>query len=250
MGCDIHFYVEKKIGDQWVTADVWEDDKYDEGCKTVDYKKHFYSGRSYNLFSILADVRNGHGFAGVKTGEGFNPISEPRGVPDDCCIEYRTMMADYGFDGHSHSYFTLAELLAYDWTQETTQQGYVGVMDWARWRDYGKPNSWSGGVGGGDVRHLSNEAFEAAWQIIRLENEFPEQRYASAHLNRHQEDKPYMARMREILGGSPYTLVSWTEPYYEAIDKDFFGETIPKLLKVASDVGGFDNVRATFFFDN
>lgn len=250
MGCDIHFYVEKKIDGQWVTADEWGDDKYDEGRKTVDYKKQFYSGRSYNLFAILANVRNGRGFAGIKTGEGFNPIDDPRGTPEDCCPEYRTMMDDYGCDGHSHSYFTLAELLAYDWTQVTTQQGYVDVVEWARWRDHGKPTGRSGDVGGGNVRHLTNEAFEAAWQIVRLENQFPEQRHASAHLNRHQEDKPYLARMREILGGSPYTLVTWSEPYYEAISRDFFGETIPKLLKVAADAGGAENVRATFFFDN
>lgn len=250
MGCDIHFYVEKKIGDQWVTADEWEDDKYDEGRKTVDYKKQFYSGRSYNLFAILADVRNGRGFAGVKTGEGFNPIAAPRGVPDDCCAEYRQMMEDYGCDGHSHSYFTLAELLAYDWTQVTQQQGWVNPIEWAQWRDYGKPNGWSGGIGGGNVRHLSNQEFEAAWQKVRQQQGYPEQRYASAHLNRHQEDAGDLKRFRELLGGSPYTLVSWTEPYFEAINGEFFSRTIPRLLKVAQDVGGADNVRATFFFDN
>ena len=56
--------------------------------------------------------------------------------------------------------------------------------------------------------------------------------------------------MAEILGGSPYTLVSWKEPYYEAIGSEFFGKTIPRLLKLAADSGGPENVRVVFFFDN
>lgn len=251
MGCDIHFYVEKKIDGRWQTADVWEQDECDDaGDLHVSYKKAFYSGRSYNLFSILADVRNGRGFAVVKTGEGFNPIAEPRGIPEDACAEYRACAERYGCDGHSHSYFTLAELLAFDWTQVTTQQGWVNPIEWARWRDYGKPSGWCGSIGGGHVRHLSSEDFEAAWQKVRVENGYPESRYASAHLTRHQEDGGDVARMKELLGGSPYALVTWDEPYFEAISGDFFGKTIPRLLKLASDVGGADNVRTTFFFDN
>ena len=249
MGCDIHFYVETKVGDEWLTADKWTADKYDDdGALHVDYKDEFYNGRSYNLFALLADVRNGRGFAGVKTGEGFNPIDDPRGVPVDCCGEYRAIAERWMGDGHSHSYFTLAEILSFDWTQTTKQQGWVDPVDWARWRDYRKPNSWCGDVSGGSVRHLSNEEFEAAWQKIRQEKGYPETRYASAHLNRHEDD--HLERMKEILGGSPYTLVSWTEPYFEAINSEFFSKTIPRLLKLANDAGGFENVRATFFFDN
>jgi len=29
--------------------------------------------RNYDLFAILANVRNGHGFAGIKTGGGIRP---------------------------------------------------------------------------------------------------------------------------------------------------------------------------------
>lgn len=39
--------------------------------------------RHYQLFSVLADVRNGYGFAGVPTGEWVKPISSPRGIPQD-----------------------------------------------------------------------------------------------------------------------------------------------------------------------
>ena len=49
----------------------------------VGYNYEPYGDRNYNLFAILANVRNGTAFAGCKTGEGFNPISNPKGVPSD-----------------------------------------------------------------------------------------------------------------------------------------------------------------------
>ena len=39
--------------------------------------------RSYNTFAMLADVRNGRGFAGIKTSDGFPYIHKPRGLPAD-----------------------------------------------------------------------------------------------------------------------------------------------------------------------
>ena len=39
------------------------------------------------LFAILAGVRNGYGFAGCDTGDGFRPIAPPRGLPGDVSPE-------------------------------------------------------------------------------------------------------------------------------------------------------------------
>lgn len=78
MGCDIHFYVEKRINGIWQTADKWSAD-LDDDRPYVDYDDRFYRDRNYDLFGILADVRNGRGFAGVTTGEGFVPIAAPQG---------------------------------------------------------------------------------------------------------------------------------------------------------------------------
>lgn len=108
MGCDIHFYVERQEADRWITCDTWEQE--DDALRVPHKKKAFYSNRNYDLFAILADVRN---------GEGFNPIAPPRGVPEDCCEEYRAAVERWSGDGHSHSFFTVAELMAYDWTQCT-----------------------------------------------------------------------------------------------------------------------------------
>jgi hypothetical protein len=251
MGCDIHFYVERHVDGAWQSADTWEKSKYadeDSDALSVDYEKAFYNDRNYNLFSILADVRNGRGFAGVKTGEGFNPIAPPRGVPEDACPEYRALQEAYGCDGHSHSYVTLAELLSYDWTQESQLQGWVNPAEWAVARDRNDgPRSWSGDISGPMVQKLTAEEFEAAWQTLREERGYPEQRYASHHLNPHDiDDRVDYLRMVELLGGgSPHCLVHWTVPYYKAAGS-FLSETLPRLLRL----GAPEDVRCVFFFDN
>lgn len=92
-----------------------------------EFKGEAYDGRNYDAFAILADVRNGRGFAGVKTGEGFNPIADPKGVPSDASPEYKEEVESWEGDGHSHSYFTVAELKAYNWNQTTISSGLVSL---------------------------------------------------------------------------------------------------------------------------
>lgn len=75
----------------------------------MPYNEHYYNGRNYYLFSILADVRNGYGDGYVEY------ICETKGVPDDASIGYKHIVNMWGGDGHSHSYFTLSELLDIDW---------------------------------------------------------------------------------------------------------------------------------------
>ena len=68
-----------------------------------------YNGRSYYLFAILADVRNGSG--------EVEPIDYPRGIPDDASSGYKYVVDRWDGDGHSHSYFTLDELINFDWSK-------------------------------------------------------------------------------------------------------------------------------------
>lgn len=72
-----------------------------------NYPSCLYRGRNYSLFSRLADVRS--------YGDG-TAISEPRGVPDDASDAYLYIVEQWKGDGHSHSYFTLTELLEHDWS--------------------------------------------------------------------------------------------------------------------------------------
>lgn len=108
MGCDIHFYVEKKEDGKWVSADKWTVDPWNEGDPSyvdVKWEDSFYHDRNYALFGVLARVRD----------RSVTPIAKPRGLPEDVSPEVEARSDYYGVDGHSHSWLTLAELLAYNW---------------------------------------------------------------------------------------------------------------------------------------
>ena len=109
MGCDIHLVVQRRV------AGAWED-------VPLDYDREDYEGdsfwepRSYATFAVLAGVRNDPRW-------GITPISRPRGVPADFeCDDFRVLrngcwIGDVEHNGidlgeHSHSWVTLAELLA------------------------------------------------------------------------------------------------------------------------------------------
>lgn len=220
MGCDIHIYVEKKENGRWVSADTW---KKDSDFNYVH--PQVYEGRCYDLFAILADVRNGRGFAGVKTGEGFNPISEPKGLPEDVSPEVLSASDGYGIDGHSHSHHTLRELLDYDWTQKTSKQGYVSLEEYKKLKritDAGftaYPESWCGGISGAGV-HLYDT--KRADELI-AQNELPKE-------------------------GSHHVAYQWGVTYAYAAGPNWWNETMVKLLAMAK--GDYDSVRIVFWFDN
>ena len=239
MGTDIHFYVEKLVGDQWVTADNWFKDEDDGQLSTYKWGPGLkieagpmYHGRNYRLFAMLADVRNGRGFAGVDTGNRINPIHPPRGLPEDVCPEVKAASKNYGIDGHSHSWATVAELMKYDWTQTATLRGWVGPKEFLRWKLGGLPESWSGGVGGGGIEHVSNEDMEK-----RLKNDFGTEELEWRHLHALENDL--------LSAAASYTQIEWHIPYSEAAD-EFLSQTMPKLWRI----GDPDKVRIVFFFDN
>ena len=127
MGCDIHFFCERFSDEpitngpvdrdeklhtlldesepRWITADEWilEDGEW-------EINDNFYDGRrSYHLFGVLA---------GVRTWDYDETICEPRGIPSDASYAYKYMCDEWDDDAHSHSYFTLEELLEVDWTSK------------------------------------------------------------------------------------------------------------------------------------
>jgi len=135
MGADIHFFIEKfsdepikngpidiseirdnkissildkqELEHRWITADEWEINE-DGNWEINDY---FYDGRrSYHLFGVLA---------GVRTWDYSDTICEPRGIPQDASSAYKYMCELFKGDSHSHSYFTLEELLEVDWKSKS-----------------------------------------------------------------------------------------------------------------------------------
>lgn len=267
MGCDIHMYVERRNEDgvweatkgknprianyrKW--ADGSNDPKYavemraradqiesgNEGTDDYDapevYKDWAWDGRNYDLFAILANVRNGYGFAGVKTGSGFIPILQAlgiltydddtyirRGIPINVSEFVQTAFYEWGEDGHTPTWLTIQELVDYPlWTTGlTVKTGWVNQAEYETFLKNGKPNGWSGGVSGGRVRHISNE-----------------------EMSRLIEGKT----MKEA-DASYYTQVEWVESYADRVG-DFYTETIPALKALAGD--DLTSVRIVFWFDN
>lgn len=229
MGCDIHILAERKTADGWEAfGEIFENPYYDPTRPTtVDDDGYVwngklidqpYRGRNYDLFAILADVRNGRGFAGCDTGDGFIPICKPRGVPEDASRDYRALVESWDCDGHSHSWHTLADLLAYDWEQGTAHRGWVNLVEYREFREKGKPASWCGAAGGGLVRHISNDEMTALM----------DQEQADSHA---------------------YTQVQWSESYRDSVGAHWF-KTMDRLQELAAEVGGPECVRIVFFFDN
>jgi len=128
-------------------------------------------------------------------------------------------MADkWGMDAHSHSYFTLEELKKYDWNKYSTKlRGWVNATQYRIFKMKGKPEDWSGGIMGPNIRHLTHEQMEA-----------------------------------EIAAGTiegAYTQVEWTHTYADAIGPEFLKHTIPKLEAIRGKQKDSE-VRIVFWFDN
>lgn len=112
MGCDIHIALERLIdnGTSWEAQCQW--DEGDDYLRQADSPLRI--DRSYDLFAVLANVRN-YCLA--------EPISQPRGLPDDVSTMVRRW-SEYDDDElHSHSWLSLAELRAYDWSQRPDGRG-------------------------------------------------------------------------------------------------------------------------------
>ena len=110
MGCDIHSIAEVRENGKWtaVTKDVFPLDEWDREYYKKDGGSSPFDWRSYSMFAFLAGVRN---------YDRCNPLSEPRGMPNDASEEAREMEEFWLGDGHSHSYLTLKELLEFDYDQ-------------------------------------------------------------------------------------------------------------------------------------
>jgi|CXWL01.1.fsa_nt_gi hypothetical protein len=231
MGCDIHFYVERRVKGRWVSVDKWtpltkkDIEEYKEYLDSeipkyrLGYKDSFYSGRNYDLFAILANVRNGVGFAGIPTGLGFVPIAMPRGLPKNVSKKVKIWSDIYGEDGHSHSYLTLKELLDYDWNQTTVEYGVVGPNGYKEYKEKGYPTEYSSGVWGKDIEYVSEDEME---NLIK----------------NGLQDTGWDNKV--------FTKLAWKMSYRDCAG-DFIKETIPKLEKLDKNS---KNVRIVFWFDN
>ena len=110
MGCDIHSFAEVKCKNKWVQI---------EGLEPFDW-------RSYSMFAFLAGVRN---------YDHCEPISEPRGIPEDISDNIKEMDIDNDWNLHSSSYLTLKELLDFDydktfWNRRVSKKNWTKLLEW------------------------------------------------------------------------------------------------------------------------
>lgn len=245
MGCDIHLGVEKRVGDHWERVlphrDMGSDwDK--EYAKTDAWwnartKYTWFGDRNYDLFGMLANVRNGHGFAGIQTGDGWEYLSDPRGLPIDLSEGLRKRIdPDYSEDDsdiwlgdHSFSWLTLAELQEFFKKHAEGGTKCFGVIplskfrEWLDAKEYGPPSEYCGGVTGPD--------------IVTLE---------ASQCKTTEEFDAVIADAEHTIGRKVHIRISWYEGYLYAAGR-FYSQIMPALAEVAEDA---NDVRIVFAFDS
>lgn len=171
MGCDIHMIVQRKqkwdsgnaywstkLPPVWWPRDAWDAEQIATYTAQLPlasaarmlayYLSRWYSGRNYDLFGVLANVRNSANWPSIAPRRGLPGGFDPA-LEDDC---------DLG--DHSFTWMTLTEVLAYDWKGTTAtfeREGTVSAYDCCReWCDMTLPalvrqaEEW--GVSHDDVR--------------------------------------------------------------------------------------------------
>lgn len=158
MGCDIHIQIERRVGDVWQVV-PWSSplkrrysghaianshgDPWGCGGPRALGIPDCFDSRNYDLFGVLANVRNG------TWGAMLLPIADPRGLPID--------KDSIGYLGdHSFSWVTLRELQDYPWSTLVTKTGFVDEeaaqafeetgqtpVVYSRWSSRGRSIRWT-----------------------------------------------------------------------------------------------------------
>ncbi len=139
----------------------------------------------------------------------------------------------WGVDGHSHSFFTLLELLSYDYNQITKSRGVVNKETYKMWRRCKKePHTYCAMIGGPNVEMISNKAMD---RMIKQEEK--------------DQEKLGIKDSKKTKVKEYHTQVEWLTTYAEEM-RPFFGEVIPKLHRYFASGLTTEDIRFVFFFDN
>ena len=131
MGCDIHFFVERKIDDKWILCD----------------SPSWGIGQDYILFSVLGGVRNRWDIKPIKLREGF---------PSDSTLFYTR---DEIFNYHSHNYLYLDEILEFDWNSGFIQEECISKEIYDEWDKKSFPKECCSAVSGPNVIIIEQEEY-------------------------------------------------------------------------------------------
>lgn len=224
MGTDITMFAEVRKNKKWTkVGSVFKNPWYREDRVIDEWNRPYtdrpYDSRNYDLFAILADVRNGTGFAGCKTSYGFNPISMPKGLPEDITDEVKELLWN---DGYANSYYTLKELKDYDWDQKVIHVGVISEAQYIEMKRIGKnPDSWSGDTSGWDIVVVSADTMD---------------KILNKTISRNDRLKYYVQ-------------VDFKPITYRECCYNFLKDTIPALEELVPDGGTEEDVRIIFNFD-
>lgn len=284
MGCDIHMWAEIRNREQESEfAEKYEDEqKWEKVGAEFDYpypdedgkpqkSEQPYTLRNYDLFGMLADVRNGSGFAGCDTGDGCKPIlgfdeHSLRGFPYNCSLE----VAGHAYknsDCHSHHYLTLREILDYDWDQVMRNRGFVKAITFSEWHKNGmegRPSTYCGGVNGEKIKKISiaemiakvgTDEFKEYVKLHDKHEQMNKQAFAAREEHGVESDQSRMLEEQrkefwiKNLSGNEfeylYTKIDWDVTYRDAAGEDWWN-TVEQLKKL----GDPEDVRIIFFFDS
>lgn len=247
MGCDIHSLVEVKKNGKWKknTKKIFPNSWYKPEEKLKPEKEQWEwalepfndkpsDNRHYDWFAILADVRNGKEFAGVNTSDGFSVIAEPKGKPEECSDEFKTLYYDWGEDLHSVSYLNLDEFDNFDWNQKTTKYGVISLERYKELKgSNNSPGSWSGSIWGANIITVDQDT---ANQILNNEIEYLTRKnpYSEKDVTRHLKD------------WNVHVEYTWVVTYSEWF-KNEHENIIEPMRKLKEE---YEDVRLIFGFDN
>ena len=216
MGCDIHPAIEfrESANSPW-KAVKFKNPYFGKHGDTEEFTYGLPMDRDYDTFAILGNVRNGTAFAGCDTGDGFDPMSDNRGVPEDISEEAKQVLSDQ----HSATWVTLAEILAYDWERSAKHRGWVNAVEfeaWDRIKEWNpRPKSYCGGVSGGSVNHVSVQEMRTKVSSI-------------VGTKRGKEFEDAIAILKQRYG-STYCLIEW-ETSYSHDGRQVWTNVLPKML--------------------
>jgi len=239
MGTDIHAGIEYKENGKWnalmfPNKRKWEDQP--------EYAAELDIDRNYDLFAILADVRNGYGFGGVETGSGFKYIAKDRGLPDDISDEARDTACTGDHTGH---WVSLKEILDFDWLQLTNKRGLIKPETFIKWdgrKEYDpEPEEWCSGASGQGVKIISEDEMRVYVKNITDEGycNIPERKKADRRLVDENDWPSPITR---------YCEVKWQRTYAKSA-KTLWTDILPHMLPLGAK-HGYDNVRLVMNFDS
>jgi len=251
MGCDAHPHIEVYKDGEWELVDekrhYYDEIPLDENGRS-DYGKLMsmqprymvvLGGRNYTMFSVLADVRNDGSIV---------PLFAGRDVPDDISEGAWRIIEDDG-DLHSHTYFTVKDLMDVDWDSiGGREEMALFADDWSRLQDGGPgPDHKISADWASAPNYKLRMGHEDVAKRMR-HGEVTESQMVLALMSGEPSDLVETVNKDQRIGRLKYgPFVRKTIPLsYRALVSDLVA-IIPELAKLADDPS---HVRVVLAFDN